>query len=298
MKAESLSWEDLRVFLHVARQQSFSKASKTMKVDQSTISRRINHLEYVLGFSLFERTPAGVRLNQHSRKLLAQVEVMGVGFEGVVDELMGEAGGVAGQVRVGTMEGLASLFLSQHLPALKKLHPNIALELVTSPQPLHVARREADIFLGFFEPHGQGFDSELLGSFKLHLYASSDYLAKMPQPTIDSLRDCEFVGYIDELIQIDAVRWLEEILPEPKKVFYSNSMLAQMFAAAAGMGIVVLPEFSQAERFGLQRILEKETNLRRELWLSVHRDLRYIPRIKATNNFLTCLFKDNQWFQS
>src|SRR5699024_9867275 len=131
-------------------------------------------------------------------KLLAQVEFMGVGFEGVLDELLGEADDIVGQVRVGTMEGLASLYLSQQLPTLRKLHPNIALELVTSTQPLQVARREADIFLGFFEPHGQGFDSEYLGSFKLHLYASDDYLKERPQPTIDSLRDHEFVGYIDE----------------------------------------------------------------------------------------------------
>ncbi len=163
MKPDNLSWDDLRIFMHVARCQNLSRAGKQLKIDQSTVSRRINQLEYALGFSVFERSSSGLQLNDQGARLLAQVEVMGDGFSGLLEQLSSGTNTVSGRVRVGTMEGLASLYLTQQVPKLQLLHPNVTLELVTSTHQLQVTRREADIFLGFFEPSGQGFHTERVG---------------------------------------------------------------------------------------------------------------------------------------
>ncbi|WP_341963915.1 LysR family transcriptional regulator [Pseudomonas sp. RC10] len=285
-----MNWDDLRVFLHVARFENLSRAAKQLRVDTSTVSRRISQLEYTLGFSVFERSTGGVSLNEQGRRLLSRVEVMGAGFADLLDELAEGTNAHSGLVRVGTMEGLASLYLTRHLLKIQKRHPNITLELVTSTQQLQVTRREADIFLGFFKPTGEGFDSERLGSFNVHMYASERYLLERDLPTLETLNTHHFVSYIDELIQIDAVRWLTEVLNNPLVKFHSNSMIAQLFAAAAGVGIVMLPEFVEAQKFGLVRVLEQEVVISRELWLSVHRELRYTARIKAVTEFLRELF--------
>lgn len=63
-------------------------------------------------------------------------------------------------------------------------------------------------------------------------------------------------------------------------------MIAQMFAATEGGGIVMLPAFSDAERFGLRPILMDAIDVKRTVWMTVHRDRCYMPRIKAVQRFL------------
>ncbi|KUM44785.1 LysR family transcriptional regulator [Pseudomonas sp. EpS/L25] len=294
MLTKHLNWDDLRIFLELARAGSLARAAKRLKIDQSTVSRRLAHLEQALGASLFERTPKGLQLNTLGHQVLAATDPMDSAYAAALASLGGQAREAAGPVRIGTMEGIASLYLTQHLPRFSQSHPRITLELVTSTQQLHVTRREADIFLSFFQPSGSGLDVEHLGRFALHLYASPTYLARLSEPrTVAELGAHEFVGYIDDLVQIEAVRWLEEAVPEAQTVFQSSSMLAQMFAAAAGSGLVLLPEFAGAGRFGLQRLLAQEVEVRRDLWLSVHHDLRYAPRIKAVVGFLQQLFAND-----
>jgi DNA-binding transcriptional LysR family regulator len=296
MKPENLSWDDLRIFMHVARCQNLSRAGKQLKIDQSTVSRRINQLEYALGFSVFERSSSGLQLNDQGARLLAQVELMGNGFSGLLEQLSSGTNTVSGRVRVGTMEGLASLYLTQQVPKLQLLHPNVTLELVTSTHQLQVTRREADIFLGFFEPSGQGFHTERVGQFELNLYGSDDYLLAHGTPSRETLENHLLVGYIEELVQFEAVKWLDELIAAPRLVFHSNSMLAQMFAASAGAGLVMLPSFAHAERFGLRKIQLNGPKVTRDLWLSVHQDLRYVPRIKTMLEHLSRLFRNDQLF--
>jgi DNA-binding transcriptional LysR family regulator len=121
----------------------------------------------------------------------------------------------------------------------------------------------------------------------LHLYASTDYLRQHGAPhSVDALRDHAFVGYVDDLIQLDAVRWLDDAIAEPAISFYSSSMIAQMFAAVAGAGIVMLPAFARAERFGLVQVLPQSIKVHRDIWVSTHQYLSRLPRIKIVRAFL------------
>ncbi|TBU86508.1 LysR family transcriptional regulator [Pseudomonas dryadis] len=292
--AKHLNWEDLRIFVEMARATSLAMAAKRLGIDQSTVSRRIAHLELCIGASLFERTPKGLQLNTQGHQLLACAQPMDTAFVNLAQTLGGQRRELVGPVRLGTMEGIASLYLTRHLARFNRDYPGIMLELVTSTQQLHVTRREADIFLSFFEPHGSGLDVEHMGRFALHLYASPAYVERHGEPaSVADLANHAFVGYIDDLVQIEAVRWLEEAVDDPHIVFHSSSMLAQMFAAAAGSGLVLLPAFTDAERFGLYPVLADAVQVRRDLWLSVHHDLRYVPRIKTVVAFLQRLFRDD-----
>jgi DNA-binding transcriptional LysR family regulator len=164
---------------------------------------------------------------------------------------------------------------------------------------VHVSRREADVFLSFFRPEGRGLVTRRLGRFGLGLFASPAYLAVhgAPRSTADLERH-EFVSYIDDLIQVDAVRWLDEVIREPRVAFHSNSMIAQMSAAAAGLGIVLLPFFAVDRYPDLTRVLAGEVLVQRDIWLSVHRDLESVPRIEAVAGFLAELIDADQTYLS
>ena len=295
----SLDWDDLKVFLHAARGGSLGNAAKRMRVDQSTISRRIAHLESTLGLALFERLPSGLRVNEAGDRLLCHAERIESAVIAMREDVQCGGSRMAGRVRLATMEGIASLYLAPRFSRLRRQHPDLTLELLTSPQTVSVNRREADLFLSFFQPTGQGMVSERLGCFKLGLYASRDYLDRNGTPqAVSELRRHSFVTYIDDLIQLDSVRWLDDIIKKPTVSFHSNSMIAQMNAAAGDLGLVLLPSFAAEGRDDLVPVLHDRISTTRELWINVHSDLQFVPRIRAVSSFLKSTFKADPMMQT
>jgi DNA-binding transcriptional LysR family regulator len=296
---EGIDWDDLRVFLHVARTNSLTQASRRLKIDHSTVSRRIAQLESSLGVAVVERQRSGLKLNSVGERLFRQAETMEsalVTFQEGIESENNQAS--AGLVRLATMEGIASLYIAERCGRLSEIAPGVKLELVTSPQTIHVNRREADLFLSFFKPPGQGLISELIGGFRLYLYASQTYIDRFGAPESSAdLPNHRFVSYIEDLIQVDSVRWLRDIIDTPMVTFYSNSMIAQMNAAAGGVGMVLLPSFAAPHAAQLIPILPDAISTTREIWLNVHSDLQFSPRIRSVRLFLTRLFGDDPSMQ-
>jgi DNA-binding transcriptional LysR family regulator len=215
------------------------------------------------------------------------------------EQLGAENTSVSGTVRLATMEGIASLYLAERFGQLKENSPELTVELVTSAQTVHVHRREADLFLSFFQPPGQGLVSDKIGGFLLKLYASKSYLERngTPQDAAD-LQNHSFVSYVEDLVQVDSVRWLRDIIENPLVSFHSNSMIAQMSAAAGGLGIVLLPTFSVSRHSDLIPVLDGRVYTSREVWLNVHNDLQFSPRIRTVAAYLKALFRNDPSMQA
>ncbi len=287
MGSNKIKWDDLRVFLEVARQGSIHSAAKRLKLDHSTVCRRIDKLETHLSLKLLDRTRRGVVIRGEAKSLLKHIREMEKHASYLDDVVMHDDDAARQTVRVATMEGIASCYLARRLPALSKFSSKIDIELVSIPQTVDLSRKEADIFISFYNPNNRGLKSALFGKFLLHLYCSSQYLRKYGMPgSLNDLQRHVFVGYIDELLAIHAVRWLDEVVLNPKMSFQSNSILAQRNAAAEGMGIVLLPTFVAAGVNGLQRVLPDQISVRREIWVSVRTEQNHLARIKAVIQFM------------
>jgi DNA-binding transcriptional LysR family regulator len=260
---DTLNWDDLRVFLHAARAGNLSQTAKRLRLDHSTVSRRIAQMEASLGVAVFE--------------------VIAIREEASA----GDTEALVGTVRLATMEGIASLYLAERFANLRRTAPQLTVELITSAQTVYVHKREADLFVSFFQPPGPGLISERIGKFRLGLFASQAYLDSHGMPaSLRDLQDHWFVSYVGDLIQVESVRWLADVIEEPKVAFHSNSMIAQMNAAAGGLGIVMLPSFATNNRPDLIPVLPGIATTAREVWLNVHGDLQFAPRIRAVRAFL------------
>lgn len=119
----------------------------------------------------------------------------------------------------------------------------------------------------------------------------------MPERSTDLVRH-SFVTYIDDLIQLDSVRWLDDVIKNPTVSFHSNSMIAQMNAAAGGLGLVLLPSFAVDGRGDLVPVLHHKLSTVREVWINVHSDLQFVPRIRAVSGFLKATFKSDPLMQT
>ena len=297
MTQGAIKWDDLRVFLEVARQGSIHGAAKRLKIDHSTVGRRIDKLESRLAVKLVDRTTRGVSVRADALELLKHIEQMELQAASVEDVLARGGAETIQTVRIATMEGLASRYVARRLPALDRIAPGLTVELVSIPQMVDLSRKEADIFLSFFNPRLTGLTSKRIAEFRLFLYCSNEYAKSHGLPRRrDELADHSFVGYIEDLLAIDAVRWLDEAVTNPKISFHSNSIIAQCAAAAGGIGIVMLPTFVAAGVDGLKRVLPDKVSVRREVWASVRVEQAHLMRIRAMMRFLSEIFRHDADF--
>jgi DNA-binding transcriptional LysR family regulator len=294
--AKVFDWNDLKYFLELERQRRLGPAAKRLHVDHTTVGRRIAELEKALNIKLFDRTQDGFVLTESGHRLLPHAESMENGALAIAENA-GRSATLAGSVRLATMEGIGSFYLAPHLLEFHKQYPAITVELVTSAQLLNLTKREADVSLSFVCPSGSRLIVRKIGRFDLKLYGAPSYLRQHGTPkSAADLENHVFVDYIEDLVQIPAVRWLHDVIPHPQVVFRSSSMMAQQNAAVAGVGLVVLPSFTAAHDARLKPLLFDQISIKRDLWLSVHEDLRHMARVKALTTFLTELIERDQVF--
>jgi len=291
------NWHDITYFLELARHRQLAAAGKRLKVDNTTVGRRVRELEAQLNCKLFTRTKSGFVLTDAGQRLLVHAEAMETNAREISNTFSQTEKSLSGTVRVGTMEALGSLYLAERIVRFNEQHPEITIELVTASNWINLSKREADILISFPKPNGHRLICNRIGEFQLRLYAAPSYLEKHGEPkSLNDLENHYFVDYISDLVQISAVRWLSDILRRPNIVFRSSSLVAQYHAALSGQGIAMLPSFVAGRDERLRALLDKTATVKRDFWLSVHQDLSYIGRVCEVEKFLTRLIQDDQPF--
>ena len=128
----------------------------------------------------------------------------------------------------------------------------------------------------------------------VHLYAAQGYLDVHGTPLgIADLNEHMFVDYVEDMIEIQALRWLSDVAQASKVVFRSTSPLVQLSAVRNGLGIGMFPDYLVRDEDDLVRILGAEVRTRREFWVAIHQELLRVPRMRAAYEFVTsCLIDE------
>lgn len=280
-------WNHLRSFLAVARTGRLTIAARKCGVDHTTLSRRITGLEQALSVRLFERGPGGYKLTAAGERLLHSAEAVESAALLAQNEIGGEDLAVTGAVRIGAPEGFGSIFLASRIEGLCRQHPQLEIQLVAMPRLFSLSKREADMAIGLAPPAEGRLVARKLTDYRLRLYASPAYLAdRKPLQNVEDLRDCRFIGYIDDLIYSQELDYLSEIAGFLSPQVKSANLIAQLNATIAGTGICVLPDFIARNHPLLAPVLADQVSLIRSFWLITHADLRGLARIKAVGDFI------------
>lgn len=287
------NWDDLRVFLAVARHHSYQSAADALGLDPTTVARRIDRLETTLKCTLLARGPGGQTLTATGKRLLESASRVEMANEAVVEAVGTTAN--AGRVRLSTSEGFGGTILSPAVPTLTAARPAVEIEIVANPGFLSPAIREVDIAITLGTPQDKRLVVERLTDYRLGLYASAGYLAAngTPKRAQDLTGHC-LVGYIDDLVYANELRYLDEIHPELKPSVSSSSIHAQMEIVRAGGGIAVLPCFMAATAdVELTRVLPK-TGITRTFWISARRDVQQTQRVRRVRDWVRETVREKQ----
>ena len=277
-----MNWDDLRIFLMLARAGSVAEAARRLEIDPTTVARRLARLSGDLQSTLFEATGKGITLTEHGRKLLSYAEGAEQSLVDARTELTGEQTVFAGTIRVSVAEGFAAWIIARNLPDFHRRHPAIRIELVATNGFLNPSKREADLAIMLSRPTAGPLKVRKLVDYQLGVYAQRDYLAAAgPIGCVDDLRRHPLIGYIPDFIYADELRYLDEVGHGLEPVLTSSSINVQHSLIASGAGVGILPCFIAQQNARLERVLEDSVTIHRSFWLVVHRDMRKLARVDA-----------------
>ncbi|MEZ5654531.1 MAG: LysR family transcriptional regulator [Sphingobium sp.] len=282
-----MNWDSLQIFLNVARHGNLVRAARALKVDPTTVSRRISALEAQLQQTLFERTSEGFTLTAYGRALLPHAEEMELAFDRI-ERVGRDSRNLTGQLRISVSEGFGTHFIAPRLKDFASLHPQLETDLVASTGFLNPSRREADLAILLTRPRRGLLKVRKLTDYSLALYAPKIRSDWQEQDQLETLRqgDIPIVGYIPDFIYAPELRYLDEIESGLEASIRCSSINAQREMIAGGAGIGVLPCFMADQDDRLTRIAPDRLILR-SFWLAMHKDVSSQPRVRAFIGWLS-----------
>lgn len=284
-----IDWDDLRYFLAVHRAGTLAGAAAELRINATTVGRRLSALEEQVHTRLFDRTPDGYVLTPAGLDLLPRAERMESEALAVEREVSGADQRPSGLVRVSVTEMLATRFLVPHLPRFNERYPEILIDLNCTTRSVNLGRREADIALRLARPHEENVVTRKLASIHLSLYASAGYLAAhgMPEDAERSLRGHQAILFASSRAFSLENAWLEARLDGARIVLRSDSVSSIYSATVAGLGIALLPSAAAETDGSLTRIVTETSPEPRVVWQTVHADLQRSARIRAVLDFFS-----------
>lgn len=272
----------------MARHGSTVAAARALDTNQSTVQRRLAHLERGIGKPLVSRNPAGYRLTELGQEMVAHAERVEQAVLAFAQHLESATREVAGVLRVACPEPIVyRITQSSLLERFKAKHPRLRVEFVMSDKYVDLSKGEADVALR----SGDTDDAELVGrkiaDSLWAVYASEDYVARHGRPQrVEDLETHLLVGLDESMAKHRATTWLARVAPNARIVARNNSVLGLLYAVKAGIGVAPLPTAVGDNEPGLVRILGPIPELARIWRLLAHPDVRRTPRVSAFFDFI------------
>jgi DNA-binding transcriptional LysR family regulator len=281
-------WNDLRYFLAVARHGSTLAAARALKVNQSTVQRRLTELEQRIGRPLVRRHPTGYRLTEFGESLLPHAQRVEQAVSGFEEQVAVSQRDAVGVVRVTCPEPLAVRI--SHSPLLERFrarYPGLDVEFAMSDRYLDLSKGEADVALRSGDTDDGVLIGRKIGDSLWAVYASRKYVERHGKPErVEDLERHALAGFDETMAGHRAAKWLREVAPNGRIVARNNSVLGLLNSVKASIGIAPLPTALGDAETELVRVLGPIPELTRIWRVLAHPDVRHTPRVAAFFDFM------------
>jgi len=272
-----MDWNDLRVFLAIARSGSLGAAAKQLGVSHPTVGRRLQVLEQSNGHAFFRRTSEGLVLTAAGESILELAENMERSALAIERRITGLGEQPEGLLRIACADWFAGFVLAPVLHELHRRYPLIVAEVIPSHRLFDLARRDAEIafrIVPFTEPD---IVQRRLMTLHYGLYQAE-------HQAFDPGEGGEALGLVTmntAQSHYPDVHWLQLHFPNARTVFTSSSRSVQARLCASGLGVAVLPRAIGDQSPLLRRLDIGEPPPDREIWMGYHQDMRQMDRLRA-----------------
>ena len=286
------NWNDLESFIILSRSGKLNLAAKKLKIEPTTISRRILRLEEKLDVKLFYRSNNQYILTDDGTRLIIFAEKIESEILSINEEFTNKDVNLTGVVRISLPEGLGIEIFTKYLKEFYKEHRDLEIELLADTKARSLSNKEVDISITLSRPKKGKLVSWKLSDYVIQLYGSKEYFTKNTMiGNLENLTDHKFISYVDDLVDYPELNYLHDSFNNIKILFRSNNLQVQLNAVKEGIGIAFLHNFIAKKEKNLIPILPKKIKITREYWIVIHEDLINIKRIRVVVDFISRVMK-------
>ncbi|WP_120635339.1 LysR family transcriptional regulator [Ruegeria sp. EL01] len=286
------NWDDMRIFLAVAREESLSSAGRVLKIDPATVGRRIARLETTLDALLFTKSQQGYVLTAAGERLLEHGLQAEEAMRAAAGAMTGSTKSLSGQIRIGAPDGSANYLLPQVCAKISDANPDLDIQILALPRIINLSRREADMAITVSAPTAGKLLVKKISDYKLHMVATQDYLdRKGPIRSVADLSRHRLIGYIPDMIFDRELDYLNDIGVD-RVALASNSVSVQLRQVSSGTGVGVAHDFTLPFHPNLQKILTDQVSLTRSFYLVRHQGDQRNERLNRFAEALTRGIRD------
>ncbi len=280
-----LSWDDFRYVRAISEARSLSGAAVALGVNHSTVFRRLAQVENQLGSRLFERSRGGYELTPCGEEMVRLAERMADDIVTFERKVTGHDLRPSGELRVTTNDTVLVYLLSPILAGFRRAYPEIVLDVVVSNEALNLSKRDADVALRATDKPPDALIGRRVAGIAWAAYGRAETETTRFDPAVDARR-FNWIGFGETLSTLKAAKWLREHVDEDRIVYRLNTVLGLAEAAAADVGLALIPCFIGEVTPGLARLTPPDPSLETGLWILTHPDLRQTARIRAFMDFV------------
>lgn len=179
---QSLDWTLVQAFVAVAETGSLSAAARRLGQSQPTLGRQVRRLEDALDLALFQRQARGLVLTEQGQAILPAARRMAQAMGDIALAAAGADHGLSGTLRITASEIVAFHHMPAIIARLRRVAPEMAVELHPTDSPDNLLFREADIAVRMFRSEQLDVITRQIGWMPMGAFAARSYLAARGTP--------------------------------------------------------------------------------------------------------------------
>lgn len=275
-----MNWDDLRIIAAVRDEGTYAGASARLRIDETTVGRRLARIQRDLGVPLFDAVDGLRRPTRHCEAVLEHVGAMAA-HAAAIDRIKESEAGPVGRLRIASTNAVAEELLAPQASSFLRDHPGLTLQFLTSSGNVKFSRWQADLAIRLRKPEKGDFTISKLGDVRLYYFEPADRSAGEPIACV----------YPDELDTIPEAQFLRaKRLTNVRCVTDNVRIIRTMIQSHQAVG--VLPEHSCTALLGDRRLRAALLPKRRDVWLLVQNHLKRDAATRATIDWVRACFKD------
>lgn len=279
--------DDLLVLLAVARTGRFTSAAESLRLNHTTVSRRIGSLEQALGGHVLARSVGGWELTELGRRAVRVAQAVEGALDGLDADAESPAAQLTGMVRMSATDGFSAYIASPAVAHLRRRHPGISVEIETVTRRARQHRSGLDIEVVVGEPQVHRASAYKLGEYVLGMYASREYLIEHGLPrTVEQLTRHPLVYFVDSMLLVDDLDAPRRLVPTMRDSLSSTNVFVHVEATRAGAGVGFLPCFMADRHDDLVRLLPERFAERLPYWMVLRPDSLRLAAVAAVADAL------------
>jgi DNA-binding transcriptional LysR family regulator len=258
-----MNWDDLRIVAAIRDEGTFAGAGVRLRIDETTIGRRLKRIERALGVRLFEAIDGLRKPTAQCELVLGHVHAM-AGHVAEIARVGESLPGLSGRFRIAATNAVAEEILSPRVASLLTKHPGLSLQFLTSSENVKFSRWQADFAVRLNKPDRGDFTISKLGELRLYLI----------EPAADGEAEAIVCAYPDDVGPVPETQFLKARGLHQHQGFLTGNVRVLRTLIESRQAIGVLPEFLCGELLADRRLRATLLPRHRDVWLLVQNHLK------------------------